>query len=177
MAVEKIRSSEQSLPGQQSTGKGRHLQGRGPSHGGHLQDTGQMASVLCRGCIVVAPSLQELFGGPRTQGPWPHGQQLMAVLGGEESLGGSGPGQHWVCAITWNVLSSPQGAGTLNHMSPPLSWPSSFSQRDSGSMANSMFTGRVFSRSFVIRPSPTLLRPVSLAGWLSTLPKGFQGCG
>lgn len=58
MAVEKRQSSEQSLPGQQSTGEGRHLQGRDPSHGGHLQNTGQMASVLCRGLHYhAAPSL------------------------------------------------------------------------------------------------------------------------
>ena len=114
--------------------EGGHLQERGPSHRGHLQDTGQMASVLCvpgdtLSCFPQASEacLEDL----ELKLPGLHGQQLMAVMGREGSLGVPGLDQHWVYAITsshtWNVLSSPQWAGTLNHVSPPLNWPSSFS--------------------------------------------------
>lgn len=54
MAVEKIRSSEQSLSGQQSTGKGRHLQGRGPSHGATSR-TQDKWLLYCAGVVLSLP--------------------------------------------------------------------------------------------------------------------------
>lgn len=74
-----------------------------------------MASVLCVpvDALPCFPEASEAcLEDLEPKSPGLHGQQLRAVLGREESLGTPGPGQRWVCAITF--LSYMEGMSSLH---------------------------------------------------------------